>query len=411
MSGVQVRGSIKARTDGKFDDRLAATIGERLIALEKANRGTAAGFTAPELPAFGPGSPGGAPGEPGPPGPGGGVTDHGALTGLEDDDHPQYLQYGYPVMPQAHVHSDEELVRPKLDIQLEDSLVARRETLDFKNSPTVAWTVEDDVLPADLLALWRMEEATGKRLSPTGLHLTEFGGAIGNAAGKVGNAVSLDGAHCLYIDSLPLPQPPVDFTVCAWVWLASKPAHQMGIISKWEPAGDNRQYALIWDNATDRFVWAVSSDGTVAAVGDVDGSAFAAPALSNWHFVVAYHDSVANLLGLSVDGGTVQTSAWATGVFPTGVGAVNVGAHMTLVGGGWHGRLDEMRFFSRVLTQAEIWSYFTLSPPAHNNRVLVRANVPNGSTVPSAHRHLKVDVADLRPDDAEYILAARIFGG
>ncbi|MGE5716716.1 MAG: hypothetical protein ACM369_08720 [Acidobacteriota bacterium] len=123
MSGVQVRGSIKARPDGKFDDRLAATIGERLIALEKANRGTAAGFVAPELPSFGPGSPGGGPGAPGPPGPAGapGVTDHGALTGLEDDDHPQYVLHGQETV--AHVHTDAELVG------LENRFVQRGETI------------------------------------------------------------------------------------------------------------------------------------------------------------------------------------------------------------------------------------------------------------------------------------------
>lgn len=112
MSGVQVRGTIKARADGKFDDRLAATIGERLIALEKAHRGAADEFAAPELPSFGPGSPGGAPGAPGPPGAPGtpGVTDHGALTGLEDDDHPQYAKDGYPAPPQAHVHTEVDLL-------------------------------------------------------------------------------------------------------------------------------------------------------------------------------------------------------------------------------------------------------------------------------------------------------------
>ena len=108
MSGVQVRGNLKARPDGKFDDRLAATIGERLIALEKANRGGGSTFVSPAVPAFGGGSPG-APGAPGPPGPPGtpGVTDHGALTGLEDDDHPQYVHRAQGPVP--HVHTAESL--------------------------------------------------------------------------------------------------------------------------------------------------------------------------------------------------------------------------------------------------------------------------------------------------------------
>ena len=128
MSGVQVRGNIKARQDGKFDDRLAATIGERLIALEKAIRGVGDAFTAPELPAFGSGTPAGTPGAPGPPGAPGtpgapGVTDHGALTGLEDDDHPQYVQHEYPAVARPHVHTDADIVG------LENRFVQRNETL------------------------------------------------------------------------------------------------------------------------------------------------------------------------------------------------------------------------------------------------------------------------------------------
>ena len=100
MSGVQVRGNLKARPDGKFDDRLAATIGERLIALEKANRGGGTAFVSPGVPAFGAGNPG-APGAPGAPG----VTDHGGLTGLEDpEDHPQYVQHGEAVHALPHSH-------------------------------------------------------------------------------------------------------------------------------------------------------------------------------------------------------------------------------------------------------------------------------------------------------------------
>ena len=99
MSGVQVRGNLKARPDGKFDDRLAATIGERLIALEKAARGIGDTFTAPGVI---PGAPG-APGEPGAPG-ADGVTDHGELTGLFDDDHPQYLRHLELAPPLPHRH-------------------------------------------------------------------------------------------------------------------------------------------------------------------------------------------------------------------------------------------------------------------------------------------------------------------
>jgi len=111
VSGVQVRGNLKARPDGKFDDRLAATIGERLIALEKANRDAVGGFVSPGVPAFGAGNPG-APGSPGAPGAPGasGVTDHGGLTGLEDpEDHPQYVQHLEPTLLRPHSHTPDDI--------------------------------------------------------------------------------------------------------------------------------------------------------------------------------------------------------------------------------------------------------------------------------------------------------------
>jgi hypothetical protein len=107
MSGVQVGPNLKANKDGKFTDRLAASIGERLIALEKAVRGTHEPFVTPEIPAYGPGGPG-ATGPPGPPGTPG-ATDHGALTGLEDDDHPRYAQHEETMHPVPHQHNPGDL--------------------------------------------------------------------------------------------------------------------------------------------------------------------------------------------------------------------------------------------------------------------------------------------------------------
>lgn len=105
---VPVRGTIRL-VNGRITEKVAAEIGERLIALEKALQGTGAAITipSPAAPAFGGGAPGG-PGTPGLPGTPGtpGATDHGALTGLEDDDHGQYLHRLDGLKPHAHSPDD-----------------------------------------------------------------------------------------------------------------------------------------------------------------------------------------------------------------------------------------------------------------------------------------------------------------
>lgn len=99
--------SVRGRVPSEWGEQTAAHITERLQALERATRGVDSGFVAPGVPAFGGGAvPGGGgstvPPGGGGPGGGGGTTDHGALTGLLDDDHPQYVEQGDAVKPHAH---------------------------------------------------------------------------------------------------------------------------------------------------------------------------------------------------------------------------------------------------------------------------------------------------------------------
>ena len=117
MSPVPLRGrSVKADRSGKFTDRLASAINERFHAIERALLGTGIP-TVPKssLPGGGTGS-GSSGGSGGGGGGGGGtsptptVTDHGALTGLADDDHPQYAQKGMLMDPKPHVHSTADII-------------------------------------------------------------------------------------------------------------------------------------------------------------------------------------------------------------------------------------------------------------------------------------------------------------
>jgi len=100
--------SIRGKVPSAWNDQTAAHLTERLRALETALAGGRPANTAPAAPAFGPGAGVVVVSTPGGGGPSSGVTDHGELTGLSDNDHPQYLPRFESVTPQ-HTHNSEDI--------------------------------------------------------------------------------------------------------------------------------------------------------------------------------------------------------------------------------------------------------------------------------------------------------------
>lgn len=103
---------VQGRVPTKWSDATAKHITERLRALEKAVAGGQDVFQSPAVPTFGSGTVTGGAGSGG--GGGGGtstgVTDHGALTGLLDSDHPQYIVHDERTRAHPHQHTSEDLV-------------------------------------------------------------------------------------------------------------------------------------------------------------------------------------------------------------------------------------------------------------------------------------------------------------
>src|SRR3990167_871902 len=83
--------TVRGRVPSQWNDQTVAHLTERLRALETAVAGGKASFTSPSAPPFGPGAGVVVVSTPGSGGVSGGVTDHGALMELSEDDHPQYL--------------------------------------------------------------------------------------------------------------------------------------------------------------------------------------------------------------------------------------------------------------------------------------------------------------------------------
>lgn len=108
---VAVRGRVPRWSGDSASEMAAQHIQERLHALEVALAGPAPQFNSPNTPTFGGGgSSGGGGGGGGGGGTGTGVTDHGALTGLANNDHPQYIQHGESARAFPHQHNVDEVV-------------------------------------------------------------------------------------------------------------------------------------------------------------------------------------------------------------------------------------------------------------------------------------------------------------
>lgn len=89
--------------------------------------------------------------------------------------------------------------------------------------------------------------------------------------------------------------------------MASKPAEAMYIVSKYAFSNGNREYGLYWDNTVDRFKFIVFNSTTGSNT--VTASTFGAPSTSTWYLIMVWVDNTANTVNISVNDGTVDSTA------------------------------------------------------------------------------------------------------
>lgn len=212
-------------------------------------------------------------------------------------------------------------------------------------------------LLTNLIAYYALDEASGNAVDSFGSNtLTETSGTIASAAGKVNLARDFEAGDTEYFeiaDNAALSTGDIDWTWAGWVnaeTLASNPV----IANKgWQNTPDaNSEWILFYNTSTSRFNFTkmVAAQVTVAA------TTFGAASTATWYFVVIAHDAVNNLMRISVNDGTVDTTSSSTGM-NDGNRAFQIGAS-SANGLWWDGLLDESGFWKRVLTSAEItWLY------------------------------------------------------
>lgn len=202
-----------------------------------------------------------------------------------------------------------------------------------------------DPLRTGLAAFWKLDEASGTRVDAVGTSHLSDNNTVTQAAGKGGNAAQFVAANSEYLScaSNALVQTgDIDFSLAGWVYHDTLPGLQTYVARS---QGGAQEYHLRSNSGSLNFQ--VLSGTTL--VGSIShGSALSA---ATWYFWCAYHDSVNNLVGLSINAGVPATAA-TTGPMATQNIPITLGARGAL-DNFLNGRLDNVGLWRRVLTAAE----------------------------------------------------------
>lgn len=216
------------------------------------------------------------------------------------------------------------------DARLDDSTITPVQETDFTEN---------------LIAYWDMEEASGNAID---LHddndLTDTNG-IGTGTGKINDARDLESGSTQYFtidDNTDLSTGDIDFTIGLWVNLET-----LGTARHIVTKGTNVSYAyVVWyNNSSTNFAFSVAS---ATGSADLNAATFGTPSTGTWYYILAWHDSVNNLVGISVNG-TADTASYTAGVRddtgPFRIGSFSGGSVY------YDGLVDEVGKWNRVFTE------------------------------------------------------------
>lgn len=208
----------------------------------------------------------------------------------------------------------------------------------------------------NLVAAWELNEASGNALDSHGASTLTDNGTVGAATGLVyATARDCEGSVPEFFsrtDDAALSVGDLDFTVEAWVQFESL-AHST-VVSKCN--ADTFEYDLDSQGDGNLFRFRIANGSSFANLATVQSATFGALSTATWYHVVAWHDSVNNLIGIAVNAGTPDTTPVSTGSHDSD-GEFRIGS---LFGFGvpWDGLIGPVRFWKKVLTSGErTWLY------------------------------------------------------
>ena len=220
-------------------------------------------------------------------------------------------------------------------------------------------SVANCALLTNLISYWKLDEASGNAIDSVGTNTLSANNNPGTTTGIVNGARTFNGNHQFFTipTNSSLETGAIDFSFSAWVQISNKTDYH-AFISKFTESDPThiRDYQLAYDKDIDRIYFQVAgADGfnLTKAVANNLGS----PLTNTWYFLAGGYDFANSQIWISVNGGAKETTPFS--------GAVHVGTPPFQLGGSNNplfgfqaGLIDEVGFWKRTLTGAEITTLY-----------------------------------------------------
>lgn len=206
-------------------------------------------------------------------------------------------------------------------------------------------------IDANLKGLWRFESGVLTTDSSGNSHTLTAVSDPAEVAGQFGGAVDFDGNDSYTITNHADFNVAGSFSISAWIKHTSSPGYAT-VLMKGGSGGDaSYSYALQVDTSkSTALLWqtAGAPHMTIQNTATVNDG--------NWHHLCMTYDGTT--LRLYVDAGTPATTTTKSGSWNNGTSNLGIGGRPGGVGF-LTGSLDDVAFFNRVLTDAEVLSIYS----------------------------------------------------
>lgn len=165
---------------------------------------------------------------------------------------------------------------------------------------------------------------------------------------RVAEFFDVSNTYLSIADNASLSMGDIDMTIAGWFYFYGK-SRDMALMGKWTTTGNQREYLLHYVTASDVLRFSVSNDGSASTV--VSASNLGTLPLNTWLYIVAWHDSINNEIGIQVNGITANTAAHTTGIF-NGSSSFEIGAREAGTEN-FDGRAANAAVWKRALTSTE----------------------------------------------------------